>query len=435
MEAGKRDGYNNDSKEEIEIVELIEVQTHEQEIIIKEKSQDKIAENEEQDIVSEIKEQEIIDEDVEKKTIDEFKKVGQQEIRQEVLNQDELELETKKYSKGHTYKNKSTKLKTVIVRTMVSIITVIVLLFFNLLGVVMITDYGPSETARNLFVDSVMESSAGKFMATWFFSDEKIVEIRAVNSVIVSSDVTDSNLIAVNQEMSETKAEDKPIEIIDIVASTYKGKMVIVRDPSRVTVGVSGNYGGSNSGKTVKDMALAYNAVIAVNGGGFEDHGGVGNGGTPIGIVISEGKLIYGSLTTLYEVIGFDNQNKLVVGKMTGRQALDRGVRDALSFGPILIVNGISSIINGAGSGPNPRTAIGQRADGAMLLLVLDGRQSNSIGATYADLVDLMLAYGAVNAANLDGGSSTVLYYNGEYINKNSSINGPRNIPTSIIVR
>jgi len=357
------------------------------------------------------------------------------EVAEETNDYNYLKMETKKNSKSHTYKNKSEKLKKVIVRTMVPIITVIVFLLMNLLGIVMITNYGPSETARNLFVNSVMESSAGKFMATWFFSDEKLAQIRAVNSVVSSTEVTDSNLIAVSKTASETKAEDKPIEIIDIVASTYKGKMVVVHDPSRVTVGVSGNYGGPNGGKTVKDMAIVYNAIVAVNGGGFEDANGAGNGGTPIGIVISEGKLKYGSLTTSYEVIGFDNENKLVVGKMTGRQAIDRGIRDALSFGPILIVNGTLSVINGSGSGVNPRTAIGQRADGVMLLLVIDGRQTNSVGATYADLVDIMLAYGAVNAANLDGGSSTLLYYNGDYINKNSSINGPRNMPTSIIVR
>ena len=402
-------GVDNETIETIETIEIVELV--------------EITENQVQEVSSANEEQE------------EIAAIQDQQVTDETKNYNDLEKETKKNSKGHTYKNKSEKLKKIIVRTMVPMITVIVLLLMNLLGIVMITNYGPSETARNLFVDSVMESSAGKFMATWFFSDEKLAQIRSVNSVVSSTEVTDSNLIAVNQKASETKAEDKPIEIIDIVSSTYKGKIVIVRDPSRVTVGVSGNYGGVNTGKTVKDMAIAYNATIAINGGGFEDANGVGNGGTPIGIVISDGKLKFGSLTTSYEVIGFDNANKLVVGKMTGRQALDRGIRDALSFGPILIVNGTSSVINGEGSGLNPRTAIGQRADGAMLLLVIDGRQTNSVGATYADLVNIMLAYGAVNAANLDGGSSTLLYYNGDYINKNSSINGPRNMPTSIIVR
>jgi len=448
MEVDYKGGSDNDFNEALENVELIEIieneepkeiiENEETKGIIENEEPKEIIENEEPKVIIEKEEPKVTFENDQPEVISEIEKTQEPQEHKEIdaiKEQNELSIETKENSKKHGHKNISQKFKKVIVRTLVSIITVIVLLFFDLLGIVMITNYGPSETARNLFVDSVMESSAGKFMATLFFSDEKIAEIRAINSVVVSAEVTDPNLIAVNQIASESKTEDKPIEIIDIVASTYKGKLVIVRDPSRVTVGVSGNYGGSNSGKTVKDMALAYNAIIAINGGGFEDASGVGNGGTPIGIVISEGKLKYGSLATTYEVIGFDNENKLVVGKMTGRQALDRGIRDALSFGPILIVNGTSSVINGSGSGVNPRTAIGQRADGAMLLLVIDGRQTNSAGATYADLVEIMLEYGAVNAANLDGGSSTVLYYNGDYINKNSSINGPRNMPTSIIVR
>lgn len=343
----------------------------------------------------------------------------------------ELEIEDADTSDMTLVKHKKGKIKKIILRMMVAVSTLFFIVVFDVFGGIVILNYGPSKTVRNLFVNSVMESSAGKFMATCFFSDEEIKEIRAENSVISTDEVTDSNLIV----LDEQKSESAPIEIIDIVGGTYKGKLVIVHDPSRLTVGVSGEFGSSYSGKTVKDMAISYNASLAINGGGFNDPNGAGNGGTPVGIVISEGVLKYGSLSETYEVIGFDRENKLVVGKMTGRQALDRGVRDALSFGPILIVNGEPSVVNGSGSGLNPRSAIGQRADGAMLLLVIDGRQANSLGASYADIVEIMLQYGAINAANLDGGSSTLLYSNGEYINNCSSLYGPRCMPTSIVVR
>ena len=73
-------------------------------------------------------------------------------------------------------------------------------------------------------------------------------------------------------------------------------------------------------------------------------------------------------------------------------------------------------LIKGQGSGANPRTAIGQRADGAILLLVTDGRgASGHLGATASDLISVMQEYGAVNAANLDGGSSSTMVYNGGY--------------------
>ena len=347
-----------------------------------------------------------------------------------------------KINGGHSKKRKNNKKNNksrLIKRIALSIFTALFVIVLGLLGVIYILEFGPSNTARNLFVNSAMESSAGKFMATMFLSDEKIAQIRKDNSVVASDDITDTSLINIGTNETDTADGDDydedGIQIIDISNDTYKGKMMIVKDPSRVTVGISGQYGASYSGKTVMDMAMNYDAVAAVNGGGFEDNNGVGNGGTPIGLVISNGELKYGSAGSSYEVIGFDNNNNLVVGKMTASEALSRGVRDALSFGPILIVNGQASQVKGSGSGLNPRTAIGQRADGAILLLVIDGRQVNSLGASYADVIDVMLEYGAVNAANLDGGSSSLMYYKGEYINSCASLYGPRNMPTSIIVR
>lgn len=347
-----------------------------------------------------------------------------------------------KINGGHNRKLKNNKKNNkgrLIKRIALSIFTALFVIVLGLLGVIYILEFGPSNTAKNLFVNSAMESSAGKFMATMFLSDEKIAQIRKDNSVVASDDITDTSLINIGTNETDTADGDDNdedgIQIIDISNDTYKGKMMIVKDPSRVTVGISGQYGASYSGKTVMDMAMNYDAVAAVNGGGFEDNNGVGNGGTPIGLVISDGELKYGSAGSSYEVIGFDNNNNLVVGKMTASEALSRGVRDALSFGPILIVNGQASQVNGSGSGLNPRTAIGQRADGAILLLVIDGRQVNSLGASYADVIDVMLEYGAVNAANLDGGSSSLMYYKGEYINSCASLYGPRNMPTSIIVR
>jgi len=140
-------------------------------------------------------------------------------------------------------------------------------------------------------------------------------------------------------------------------------------------------------------------------------------------------------MESVHRVIGFDNDNKLVVGTMTGREAIDRGVRDAVEWGPALIVNGEALDAGSSGGGYNPRTAIGQRADGAVILLLIDGRQPGSLGASYNDLIDIMLCEGAVNAANLDGGLSSTMYYDGEVINKGYSLYGERPIPTAVLVR
>ena len=298
-----------------------------------------------------------------------------------------------------------------------------------LLCVILLLTKGPSKTARNLFVNSAMESSAGKFLARIFLSREEVEDILQSNTVEDINDVADSSLIKIS-DINKDK-----IEILDIKGSTYRGKLAIVHDPSRVQIGVSGPYGPNYSGKTVEEMAKSYNAILATNGGGFEDAGGAGNGGTPIGIVIQDNKIVFGYESNSYEIIGFDKNDKLVVGRMTGKEAIDRGVRDALSFGPILVVNGKPAKVTGTGGGLNPRTAIGQREDGAILILVIDGRQANSLGASYADLISIFLEYGAINAANLDGGSSSLLYYKGEYINSCASLYGPRDMPTSVIVR
>ena len=124
----------------------------------------------------------------------------------------------------------------------------------------------------------------------------------------------------------------------------------------------------------------------------------------------------------------------LVVGWFTAEEALGIGIKSCVSFGPILIANG--SPLDVESSGLNPRTAIGQRDDGCILMLVVDGRQVHSYGATYKDLQDIMLEYGAVNAFNLDGGSSTTMWYNGAYVNSCSSANGiARPIPDAFLFR
>ncbi len=312
---------------------------------------------------------------------------------------------------------------------------------------------GPSERARELFVLSVRETSAVGFLADWFCSEEEILAIENAGNDVEAA-ITDTSLIKIETEQPEnlhpengtqntdTKADAGASENVEpdiatypVSGSTYKGIMMIVKDPSRVMVGTSAPvYSEDVPGKKVLDMLNDYGAVAAINAGGFEDPQGAGNGGIPKGIVISEGELRYGSPGGTYEVIGMTKDNVFVVGSMTAQQALDMGIRDAVSFGPILVVNGEATKASGGG-GLNPRTAIGQRADGAMLLLVIDGRQSSSLGASYGDVTEVMLEFGAVNAANLDGGSSTVMYYEGELLNSCSSLYGPREMPTSIIVK
>ena len=209
----------------------------------------------------------------------------------------------------------------------------------------------------------------------------------------------------------------------------------MVHDPSRVHLAVNSDLGNSNEGYFVEEYVKANDAIAGINAGGFDDPNGQGTGGIPYGIVIQDGELVSGGLDDYNSVIGFNEQNKLIVGNMTGRQALEYGLRDAVTFKPIFIVNYVPVEVTGTGGGVNPRTVIGQREDGAVLLLVIDGRQTTSLGASYSDCIDIMTQYGAMNAANLDGGSSSVMVYDGQIINNVVSMNGDRKVPTAFIVK
>lgn len=301
-------------------------------------------------------------------------------------------------------------------------------------GAVTVIFFGPSVTARDLLVTSLNETSAGKPIARIFLSQDKINEILSNNTIHPFKEITNGELITINQHTDDTK-KGNGIQIIEIATVKYKAKLMIVEDPSRVYLGTLDEYGENAKGMTLMDMIKRDGAVAGINGGGFVDTAGMGNGGEPLGIVIKNGEIMYGPADQKLEIIGFDENHKLILGYMTGEEALTRGIKDAMSFGPILIVNGESVNVSGTGGGLNPRTAIGQRSDGAILLLVADGRQASSLGASYNDIIGIMLDYGAVNCANLDGGSSTLMVYDGEILNSSASLYGPRQIPTAFLVK
>jgi exopolysaccharide biosynthesis protein len=97
-----------------------------------------------------------------------------------------------------------------------------------------------------------------------------------------------------------------------------------------------------------------------------------------------------------------------------------------------LVVNGKPYISETSIMGANPRTAIGQRANGDIIFLTIDGRQALEIGATLKDVQEVMIELKAVNAMCMDGGASTTLYYNGEVVNNPSNMLGERAMPTII---
>jgi len=289
--------------------------------------------------------------------------------------------------------------------------------------------YGPYAGFRNWLVTTAMTTLNHQYLATWFYSDERIEEILANNVVIEPDEDSNTSLIEINTNSSNNivykdeydrqildKEEGALYKIIEIKENGYEGYLAAIYDPSKIKL-VTSQYIGVQ-GEYLVDMANRENAVLAINGGGFIDVEGMGNGGVPVGIVISEGKIINSSRSG-NGIIGFTNENKLYLGKITAEEAINIGIRDAVEFGPFLIVNGeVSSVVGNGGYGIHPRSAIGQRQDGIVLFLVIDGRRVTSLGADMDDLISIMKRYGAVNAANLDGGNSAVLVENGKILNK-----------------
>ncbi|WP_033412464.1 phosphodiester glycosidase family protein [Paenibacillus massiliensis] len=230
--------------------------------------------------------------------------------------------------------------------------------------------------------------------------------------------------------------EEKPlVEIEEVSGKSYHGFVMTVHDPTKIRLGVPAQQG---KGEKVSSMVKRLGAVAGVNGGGFADPNWKGNGFKPIGVVISQGKLFYNGLgkKASTQIVGIDKQGKMIAGHYSLEELSRMEVQEAVTFQPRLIVNGKGLIRNHAeGWGIAPRTAMGQRADGAILFVIIDGRQPGySIGADLYDMQNILLERGAVIAANLDGGSSTVLVHNEAIVNKPSSEYGERYLPTAFLV-
>ncbi|RCX08896.1 exopolysaccharide biosynthesis protein [Anaerobacterium chartisolvens] len=291
--------------------------------------------------------------------------------------------------------------------------------------------YGPDTRLKELFVTTAMNTMSHQYLARLLVSDAEIASIMEKYRIIDPTEDTNQDEISLPLEGDDSI---DGIKKIDIKGPTYKGYLLIVKDPSRVSLATTPQLGVR--GTKVEDIVKSNNAVAGINAGGFADLDGHGTGGIPEGIIIEDGKILYSDNASSHYIIGFNEKNILVLGKYGKARIESLKIRDAVSFRPFLIVNGKPTITKGDGGwGIAPRTAIGQRTDGAVLLLTIDGRQISSVGATLKDVQDIMVEYGAHNAANLDGGSSTTLVYDGRLINSPSSQHGPRYVPSAFIVR
>lgn len=306
--------------------------------------------------------------------------------------------------------------------------------------------YGPYNGFREWYITTAMTTMNHQYLATWFYSDYTINDVMSRNKMVEIDAITDPTLITTTastanytyptnyaNEYEKAILEKDPnhpeYKIIPIKGKTYTGYMAIVYDPSSIQTLVTNKL--KKEGQYLTDMANDAGATVAINGGVFtgiassseelnaQELAYGGSGGSPMGITIQNGEVISNTAYTgVGGLIGFTEDNTLVLGKMTLKKAQQLKIRDALTCGPFLIINGKSSTVVGNGGwGTAPRTAIGQRKDGIVLMLTLDGRRATMPGATMSDLLEIMKNYGAYNASALDGGTSTAMVENGNLVN------------------
>lgn len=227
------------------------------------------------------------------------------------------------------------------------------------------------------------------------------------------------------------------IDIQAVCGDTYIGYMMTVDDPSRIFVGTIDYFDKRNYGLRMDAMCEKYAAIGGVNGGGFSE-AEPNRGGYPYGLVIRDGVLLQQHIQgseSFDTVVGFDVNNRLIVTECAPKDVDSLKLRDALSFAPVLVAKGKAVDNKAFRNNYSTRTAIGQDKNGRVLLLVIKGRQPNSLGATMYDLSHVFLEFGAVTAGNMDGGASASMFVNGESLVSGFPSEVSRSIPTAFLIR
>ena len=266
-----------------------------------------------------------------------------------------------------------------------------------------------------------MTTMTHKYFAYTLYNENMIAEVLENNKIIETDDSTDTSKISFNKNYDtgtyESIYEEQVLKrdpgndiykVVDIKGNSWKGKMVVVYDPSKLKLVFSKKYG--SSGEYLSTMAKNNNALVAMNASGVY-HPNHQNRVT--GVAILDGK-VYATGKKINKgggLIGFTKDNVLMLTKKSAKEAIEDGMDRAVQFGPFLIVNGKMSEFKGNGGwGIANRSAIGQRQDGIVLLIAIDGRSSKSAGISIKELAELFQKYKAYNASNLDGGGSSALY-------------------------
>lgn len=290
---------------------------------------------------------------------------------------------------------------------------------------------------RNKIISTAMVTKTHKYIAYVFYDEDTINEVTAQNRYIPLTDSVNLDDIVINTAERESydneydeailtrDPNNEDYKYIPVKVGGYDAHLVAIYDPSKVKLIASKTFNTGYGQERIKDMCERSNGIVCINGGRFNDTTGYGSD-IPKGTLIKDGKIIWSDTSKATNLIGFNKEDKLVLVKATAQDALAMGIRDALEFGPFLIVNGKKLQYESAAGGYDraARVAIAQRKDGVVLFLVTEGVHTN--GPTLVEVIELLSQYGAYNAANLDGGTSAQLVIKGELINTPLTVYGKK---------
>lgn len=308
--------------------------------------------------------------------------------------------------------------------------------------------YGPYSTIKQLVVSTVM-ATRHQYLITAFLSNDDIDDIlgKKQETVTTSSTPENADKTPTTSSAPATEIEIKhknstEINQYKIEHDRYTAHILEIKDPTKLKAIMTKNVG--KNGQKTSEMAQDYDAIAAINGGAFSDISAsgqkwAGNGAIPGGFVISSGVVVYPKENVnkydIQNVVAFTREGKLIVGDYCINDLEALGVTEAMCFRPpSIIIDGVYQITDKLQDGTNPRTAIGQKADGTVVLLVIDGRTLSMPGATLYDVQQIFKDLKVVNAGNLDGGYSSTMYFNGEIINSPNAWSGERTVATAFIV-
>lgn len=224
------------------------------------------------------------------------------------------------------------------------------------------------------------------------------------------------------------KKEDNEVKLIPINTKKFDGYLLEIKNPLKVKVGFSKTLGKGR--EKTSEIAKRNNAVAAINGGAWND----GPLSPPAGILMSKGNIISEETNNKMPIMAISQNGLLQVGQFSLDELNRLDIEEALTGNPVLVKDGKGLIEGDGRMGISSRSAIGQKKDGSILLLTIERGDVTKMGATVREVQDIMLEHGAINAINLDGGSSATMYYNGDVINKVNPDYGEREVVSIIYV-